>query len=311
MKTKTLIAAAVALVCVGSASAEVLFQIPWGSGSGQVGFYNQSKPDFDQPYAEGPAGIALGANGELWVSDQWNNRILCFGRDGKLVRALNKLGNEPIRRPKALWVDGNRELVVLNGETSSLLSYNLANGTVRKIGREGQGSGTLRQPELLGISSNEVCVQDDWRSELVCFQRDGKEVSRQQWPLGGLATDSQGRVFTLQHQPSTGGWTMISTKAGQRREHFAVRPPSGTSGLGEPAVVGVDGQGGAVVRWVKDGKFVLVKYDASGTASAPIGETATTVARQTFAVGTDGRVVALSFDATTAPRGGVQVLEFR
>lgn len=312
---KTLMITVLAMTVSGIASADVLFTVPWGSGAGHIGFYNQTRPDFNQPYAEGPAGIALGPDGEIWISDQFNDRLLCFSRNGKLIRAVKTLGSEAVRRPKALWVDGNRQLVVLNGESNSLVRYDLATGAVQHIGRQGKGAGSLAQPELFGISMEQVCVQDDWRSELVCFQ-DGREVSRQKWPLGGLAADARGRVYTVEYRPVGGqpAWTMVSTdRSGKRSDHYAVTSPAGQR-LSAPAVVGLDGSGRAVVRWTREGKenrSVLIRHDASGAASAVLGETPVAVARQTVAVGSDGRVVALSFEAVTAPRGGVQVVEFR
>src|ERR1051325_7186160 len=86
--------------------AETLFSIPWGNKDGQIGYYNaRSVTGFDQPYSEGPGGIAVGPDDQVWISDQFHDRILKFDRKGNLLGAARKIGDAPIQRPRALWVD--------------------------------------------------------------------------------------------------------------------------------------------------------------------------------------------------------------
>lgn len=314
---RALVVALLALMVVPALSADVLFHVPWGTQPGQIGFYNGTTPGFDQPYSEGPGGLALGPNGEIWISDQWNDRILVFSRQGQFLRAVNQIAGQKIVRPKALWMDGERELIVLSGQTNALTRYDVKANTSTHVGGGSGGPGKLSQPELFGISMDKVCVQDDWKSELVCFARDGG-VTRRPWVLGGLGVDGQGGVYTIefrQNGASSSSVLVSTTPDGKKTDRYTLKPPAGESAtsLTEPSLVGLDASGGAVVRFTKQGSptFVLARYDAQGNPTRRLGELPVSVTRQAFVVTPDGGVVALAFDANIAPRGAVQVVEMR
>lgn len=63
----------------GAPSARRLVTAPWGSGPGELGHMldPESAP-------EGPMGLAVGADGELWVLDQVNGRVQRWSRTGQL-----------------------------------------------------------------------------------------------------------------------------------------------------------------------------------------------------------------------------------
>lgn len=305
------------LALAKAVSADVLFHVPWGSQAGQVGFYNERTPGFDQPYSEGPGGLALGPNGEIWISDQWNDRLLVYSRQGQFLRAVDRIGGTKIVRPKALWMDGKSELIVLNGQANSLTRFDIQAGTASPIGGGATGPGNLRQPELLGITGDRVCVQDDWKSELVCFARNGA-VSRMPWVLGGLGVDAAGSAYTVEFRQlgAFASHVLVCTAPdGTKTDKFTLRPPLGesTNSLVEPQLLGLDASGGAVVRFTRPGsrKFVIARYDATGRAARPLGELPVNVTRQAYVVTPEGGVVALGFDASIAPKGAVEVVEMK
>src|SRR5258708_3679186 len=114
------------LLCSGGPlGADTLFSVPWGDGPGQIGYYNPSnRPNFDQPYAEGPGGLAVGPDGEVWISDPFNDRILRFDRAGKLRGTTAKMGETPIKHPKCIWVDEDRQVAVSTPLDRTVLWYN-------------------------------------------------------------------------------------------------------------------------------------------------------------------------------------------
>ena len=315
---RPLIVLLVLAALVPAASAESLFHVAWGKGAGQIGYYNASTPGFDQPYCEGPGGVALGANGEIWISDQFNDRILVYGHDGKFLRAVDQIGGQKIVRPKSLWLDGGKEMIVLSGKSNTLLRYDIKAGTVNQIGSTGGGAGQLRQPELLGISADRVCVEDDWKSELVCFARNGSGAVRQPWVLGGLGVDGAGGLYTLEfrEQGGSSSYELISTGTdGKKVDHFQLKSPAGESGgdLSSPQLLGLDASGNAMVKFLRKSskKAVLVRYDAKGDAGKILGELPVEIEKQAYAMTPDGGILALAFDAATAPKGGVDVVEYK
>jgi sugar lactone lactonase YvrE len=60
--------------------------------------------DFSQP-----TNVAVDADGNLYVSDTWNNRIEEFDADGKFIRAFGKAGDGPgyFARPKGIAIDSD------------------------------------------------------------------------------------------------------------------------------------------------------------------------------------------------------------
>jgi len=56
-----------------------------------------------------PTGVALDQEGNLYVSDTWNDRIEVFDPDGNFIRAFGKAGDGPgyFARPKGIAIDGD------------------------------------------------------------------------------------------------------------------------------------------------------------------------------------------------------------
>jgi sugar lactone lactonase YvrE len=59
-----------------------------------------------------PTGIAVDKDGNVYVSDTWNNRIEVFDADGAFVRTFGKAGDGPgyFSRPKGISIDGDGHL---------------------------------------------------------------------------------------------------------------------------------------------------------------------------------------------------------
>ena len=64
-----------------------------------------------------PAGVAVDAEGNLFVADTWNNRIQVFDADGHFVRTFGKAGDGPgyFSRPKGVAIDGDGHVWVADG----------------------------------------------------------------------------------------------------------------------------------------------------------------------------------------------------
>lgn len=64
-----------------------------------------------------PTGVAVDADGNLFVSDTWNNRIEIFDADGNFVRTWGKAGDGPgyFARPKGLTFDSDGHVWVCDG----------------------------------------------------------------------------------------------------------------------------------------------------------------------------------------------------
>lgn len=61
-----------------------------------------------------PTNVALDDDGNLYVTDTWNNRVQIFDADGNFIRAFGKAGDGPgyFARPKGIAVDSDRHIWV-------------------------------------------------------------------------------------------------------------------------------------------------------------------------------------------------------
>lgn len=113
-----------------------------------------------------PSGVAVDADGNLYVCDTLNNRIEVFDADGKFIRAFGKEGDGPgyFSRPKGIAIDGDGHIWVADGMQDRVQVFN-----------------------------------SDWRL-LISFGGHGLLPGQFQG-LVGIAIDNNNRVFTSEIYP--------------------------------------------------------------------------------------------------------------
>jgi DNA-binding beta-propeller fold protein YncE len=73
-----------------------------------------------------PTGVAVDADGNLYVCDTLNNRIEIFDADGKFVRTFGKAGDGPgyFARPKGIAIDSDGHIWVADGQQDRVQVFN-------------------------------------------------------------------------------------------------------------------------------------------------------------------------------------------
>ena len=109
-------------------------------------------------------GIAIDAQGLLWVADRENQRVQVFDADGKYIKEVKYAG-----LPCSLEI-GPRYMYMVNGFAGQLLRLDL-NGTVlAALGRPGKGPGEFGEAHFIAVSRNdEIYVADSVNGALVKF----------------------------------------------------------------------------------------------------------------------------------------------
>jgi sugar lactone lactonase YvrE len=100
-------------------------------------------------------GIAIDAQGLLWVADRENQRIQVFNQDGTFVRELKYAG-----LPCSLWI-GSQYIYMVNGFAGQLLRLDLNGKVLAAVGKIGKGVGEFGEAHSIAVSpQGEIWVAD-------------------------------------------------------------------------------------------------------------------------------------------------------
>ncbi len=120
-----------------------------------------------------PVSVAIGPGGAVYVSDQLNFRVQVFDREGKFVRQIGRLGDQPgtFTRPKGVAVDRAGHLYVVDASFSNVQVFDAEGRLLLAFGRLGNGEGEHWLP--LGIATDtgdRVYVADRYNNRLQIYQ---------------------------------------------------------------------------------------------------------------------------------------------
>jgi sugar lactone lactonase YvrE len=103
-----------------------------------------------------PSGLAVDADGNLYVADTLNNRIEVFDADGKFIRTFGKNGDGPgyFARPKGVAVDGDGHIWVADGMQDRVQVFNQEDQLLISFGGHGLLPGQFQG--LVGITVDKM-----------------------------------------------------------------------------------------------------------------------------------------------------------
>jgi hypothetical protein len=107
-------------------------------------------------------GIAIDAQGLLWVADRENQRVQLFRQDGTFVRAIAYKG-----LPCHLDI-GREHIYMVNGFAGQVLQLDLDGKVLAALGKPGTGPGEFGEAHMIAVSPNdEIFVADSVNAALV------------------------------------------------------------------------------------------------------------------------------------------------
>jgi sugar lactone lactonase YvrE len=167
-------------------------------------------PTFAQAIAIGgqPGSLAVDPQGDLWISEWYENAIEERSPAGEVIRRLSALEGScraPLEGPEGIAVAGDGDLWVVDGEQDRLLELSPEGKCLREIGASGSGAGQFSSPGGVAIGPNgHIWVADSGNARIEELSENGEYLGQFgsfgsaagqfEWP-NGVAVDAQGHVW--------------------------------------------------------------------------------------------------------------------
>ena len=280
-------------VDVGLASGDLMYVLNWGDENllatrvtkctmaeeylTQFGSYGSDDGQFTRA-----SSLALDKEENVYVADEWLNRVSIFDKDGNFFLKWGEpgSGSGQLYQPSGLAFDGEENLLVVDSGNNRVQRFSREGKYLAKWGRGGVGEGEFKM--LWGITVDrlgQVYVADWYNGRLQKFSPDGEylmafgapgtgpgELSRP----SGVAVDPEGDVYAVDwganqvHVYDPDGeylttfhgdaqelsrWGQMTIDANpdvqKARRRVSTREPE--SRFSDPVAVEIDGQGRIVV----------------------------------------------------------------
>ena len=138
-----------------------------------------------------PWGIAVAADGTVFVSDTWNGRIQAFDSSGNFLRKWGIFGTvsgenaDPfvLFGPRGLAIHPSGNLLVADTGNKRILEFTANGEFVRQVGRGGLLLGYFDEPVDVAVhpTTGLILVSDAWNSRIQVLSSDLQALS--EWPM--------------------------------------------------------------------------------------------------------------------------------
>ena len=154
-----------------------------------------------------PTSIALDKDGNVYVADEWLNRISIFTKDGDWIGKWGTPGHDDgqINRPSGLAFDQNDNLYMVDTLNNRVQIFAKDGKFLDKWGRDGNGHGEFNMPWGIDIDSKGDVYVADWRNDRIQkLAPDGRFLMEFGGPgpgdgefnrPTGVAVDKQGVIY--------------------------------------------------------------------------------------------------------------------
>ena len=154
-----------------------------------------------------PTSISLDSQGNLYLSDEWLNRIAIFSSDGDWLGAWGTRGQNDgeFDKPSGIAFDSEDNLYVVDTGNNRIQKFTKDGQFLAKWGQQGSGDGELNMPWGIDIDDNGDIYIADWRNDriqkftsdgqfLMKFGTSGSEDGEFNRPTD-MAVDGQGLIY--------------------------------------------------------------------------------------------------------------------
>ena len=127
-----------------------------------------------------PTGIAVGTNGNVYVTDPGNSRIQTFSHDGEYLFSwgTNGSGDGQFSYPSSITISESNTVYVLDLQDRRIQAFDASGNFLFKWGSFGAGDGEFFGASGITSSSNRIFVVDGQTSEIQVFDHAGNFIRR-------------------------------------------------------------------------------------------------------------------------------------
>ena len=154
-----------------------------------------------------PTAIALDPLGNVYVADEWLNRISFFNKEGEFIKKWGAPGSGPgeLDRPAGLAISPDGMVYLSDSRNHRIQKFTLEGKYLGHFGGFGSGPGQLNMPWGVSLDKDQNVWVADWRNDRIqVFSSDGKwqaSMGRSGSGVGefsrpnGVAVDRDGLVY--------------------------------------------------------------------------------------------------------------------
>jgi DNA-binding beta-propeller fold protein YncE len=159
-----------------------------------------------------PTGIALDSQGQVYVTDEWLDRVSIFTKDGKFLRHWGKSGSGEgeLRGPAGLAISSDGTVFLVDSKNHRVQKFTLDGRYVGQFGSFGSGPGQLNLPWGIALDKDGLVYVADWRNDriqkftpdgkpLAAFGQSGKGVGQFNRP-SGVCVDQDGEIYVADRE---------------------------------------------------------------------------------------------------------------
>ena len=124
-----------------------------------------------------PTGIALDKDTNVYVTDEWLNRITKYDRDGEYIThwGAKGSGDGDVDRPSGIAIGKDETLYIVDSRNNRVQKFGLDGKFLGKFGSAGSADGQFNLPWGMCLDSDDNIFVADWRNDRVqSFTSDGK-----------------------------------------------------------------------------------------------------------------------------------------
>ena len=154
-----------------------------------------------------PTSVALDKAGNVYVSDEWLNRIAMFSSDGEWLGAWGTQGDADgeVDQPAGIAFDSEDNLYVVDTGNNRIQKFTKDGQVLAKWGQEGSADGEFDMPWGIGLDADNNVYIADWRNDriqkfapdgsfLMAFGESGSEDGQFNRPAD-VAVDKEGLIY--------------------------------------------------------------------------------------------------------------------